>query len=339
MSEKLPALYIAVYYQGRYYGAVAGQQRGADGPKAGMDDKFRIGSVTKPMTATLAMLLASQGKLDLRANPSAYIPALKEKMYESYTKVTLMHLLCHAAGFPNPGTANSRRKKGETEEAFGRRARLEDTIDYFSAPPTVAIGRYSYSNNGYTALGAILEAVTGSSYERAMVENLFKPLGMENSGVGMPATAQSPNQPWYYPVKEGKEEAPLEPVPKNEQHPSAAPQGGVYTTIRDACTFMRAHVGWWNGQSGLLKGDALALYRSFPFGGVRTPVWETWQEGRFGTAITHNGQNADGRGAWDCTQMRIIPAAQFGVFVATTTGGKDMHRLANEIQYYFLGKP
>ncbi len=340
-QERLPALYVAVYYQGRCYGAVAGLQRGEGGPKAGLGDKFRIGSVTKPMTATLVMLLASQGKLDLKASPKTYLPALRERMDEGYGEVTLLHLLCHAAGLPNPGTTNARQKTGEGAETFARRARAEDAIDYFSAPPVIPIGHYAYSNNGYTALGAIIEATTGLSYERAMSDLLFKPLGMSNSGVGMPATAQAPNQPCYYPVKDGKEQAPLEPTPKNEQHPSAAPQGGVYTTVEDACTFMRAHVLWWNGQPGLLRSDVARVYRSFPFGGTRSPVWETWQEGRFGTAITHNGQNSDGRGAWDCTQMRIVPGAQFGVFIATTTGEKmtAIHRMANEVQAYFLGKP
>lgn len=341
-KERLPAAYAAVVHQGKFYGSVSGVLKVGAAPPATVRDRFRIGSVTKPMTSTLIMLLVADGVLRLDGSPRLYLPALTQTAHADYSNITLRHLLTHAAGLPSPGTGRSfPRKQGETAGEYAMRERRTNVVeDYFKSAPAGPIGRYSYSNNGYTILGAIAEAAMKSPYESLMKDRLFGALGMSRSGVGMPGRKGELTDPWYYPLKDGQPGSPVEPCVENDQSPSAAPQGCVYTTLEDSCRFMRAHIEWYRGREsvGLRRMLSREMFAA-PFSKDRNLAWQTWQEGRFGIALIHGGQNADYRGAWNTCQMRIIPGANAGVFVATTTKCDAVHSMVNEIQKLVLGDP
>lgn len=340
--ENIPAAYLAVVVRGQFYGAVSGTLKRDNEAPATMENRFRIGSVTKPMTSTLVLLLASNGKLSLDAHPSRYLPELTRTMHPGYRDITLRHLLTHTAGLPRPGTGRGfGRKAGETAEQYAVRERRTNLIEeYFKDAPAQAIGEYAYSNNGYTILGTIAEAATGIPYERLMVETLFRPLEMLRSGVGLPGTKGVLSEPWYYAVKDGREQPPFEPIPANNQGACASPNGGIYTSIADSCRFMQSHLRWYGRRNDAgMRADIRREMFEEPFGPKRNLAWQTWQEGRFGIALTHSGQNSDHRGPWQCSNMRIIPGADFGIFLTTTNGieGGKVHTAVNELQAYILG--
>jgi len=139
------------------------------------DTKFRLGSITKQFTATLIMQLVEQGKIDLHAPVTHYLPDYPARTGD---KITIHHLLNHTSGIP-----------GYTETpAFGQKARDPYTpaefiktfsgLDLFFEPGT----RFSYSNSGYFLLGVILEKITGQPYEKLLRERIFDPVGMNDSG-------------------------------------------------------------------------------------------------------------------------------------------------------------
>lgn len=343
-KEDIPAAYLAVYYQGKFYGSASGLlKRDADAP-ATLKNRFRIGSVTKPMTSTLILLLANDGVLDLNQSPVAYLPELAKTMHPGFKAITLRHLLAHAAGLPSPGTGRGfPRKPGESTEDYAvRERRTGVTEDYFRDAPTQPIGKYNYSNNGYVTLGAIAEAAAQTPHERLMRERVFLPLGMSASAIGMPGRKGVLAEPWYYPIKDGQAKDPIEPCAENDQGPCAVPQGCAYTSIEDSCRFMKAHISWYQERNFAgLKTRLCREMFALPHTKDRNLAWSIWQEGHFGTALTHTGQNADYRGAWNACNMRIIPNADTGIFLVVTDGREmgKLHTCVNDIQRLVLGNP
>ena len=138
------------------------------------DTKFRLASVTKQFTAMLIMQLVERGKISLDDPVVTYLPQYPKPQGE---KVTIRHLLTHTSGIHNYTFGLGTKEKREIVST-------EQLISKFSDKPLEFEpgSKYNYSNSGYVLLGAILEAVTGKRYEELIEENIFRPLGMLNSG-------------------------------------------------------------------------------------------------------------------------------------------------------------
>lgn len=136
------------------------------------DTVFDIGSITKQFTGAAILKLEMQGKLRTTDKISKYfkdVPADK-------ADITLHQLLTHSAGFVD-GLGRDYEKL--TRDELIQKA-LASKLQY--APGE----KHEYSNLGYSLLGAIIEMVTGKSYERYLRENLFKPAGMNKTGYMIP---------------------------------------------------------------------------------------------------------------------------------------------------------
>jgi CubicO group peptidase (beta-lactamase class C family) len=128
------------------------------------DSLFEIGSISKSLTAMALLQLCDQGRLDLHAPVTEYLPWFH--VPSDYDPITLHNLLSHTAGIIM-GTDFS------TEAHYEVWALRHTRV---TAPP----GTYfHYSNVGYKALGLILEEVLGQSYGRIIRERILDPLGMD----------------------------------------------------------------------------------------------------------------------------------------------------------------
>ena len=133
---------------------------------------IQIGSVTKPLTATLVLSLQDRGLLDVTDPLSVYLDGVPADK----AGITLHHLLTHTAGFPGA--------IGGDDEAVGREAYVERA---FARPLDRAPGAgYAYSNVGYALLAAVVETVTGQTYDDAL-QGLLRGVGMERTGYRLPA--------------------------------------------------------------------------------------------------------------------------------------------------------
>ncbi len=142
------------------------------------DTKFRLGSLTKQFTALLIMQLVEQGKLKLEGKITDYLTDYPKAAGD---KITIHHLLTHTSGIPNYtnfpsfNTINRNRyKPADFIKQFS-----DSTLEF---EPGSA---FAYSNSGYFVLGAIIEKVTGKTYEKVLQENIFTPLQMNNTGYDM----------------------------------------------------------------------------------------------------------------------------------------------------------
>jgi D-alanyl-D-alanine carboxypeptidase len=138
------------------------------------DTVFPICSISKPITATLVMMLMEEGLLDLDAPVRRYLPAFDA----ANDTITLRHLLTHTSGLANYN-ATERFLRHEGRLALPAAERLAFLL---AQPTEFAPGeRYAYCNTGYVLLGFVIEAVTGRGFREVLGERVFAPCGMDQS--------------------------------------------------------------------------------------------------------------------------------------------------------------
>jgi CubicO group peptidase (beta-lactamase class C family)/pimeloyl-ACP methyl ester carboxylesterase len=140
--------------------------------------RFRLGSVTKQFTATLILQLVQEGKLNLNGKITDYLTNYRK---ETGSQVSIHHLLTHSSGIPN---------YTDNESFFPNSVKPYSVTDfiriYCSGDLEFKPGaQFSYSNSGYFILGAILEKLTGKTYEQVLKERILEPLGMKQTGYDM----------------------------------------------------------------------------------------------------------------------------------------------------------
>jgi CubicO group peptidase (beta-lactamase class C family) len=134
---------------------------------------FQIGSITKTFTGTAAMRLVEQGKLDLDVPVRTYLPDLKLRDEDAAARVTLRHLFNHTGGWLGDYFADT----GLGDDALA--IMVKQLADL---PQWTPLGQlFSYNNAGFYIAGRVIEVVTGQTYEAAIKELIFDPLGLAES--------------------------------------------------------------------------------------------------------------------------------------------------------------
>ncbi|MEA2558930.1 MAG: hypothetical protein QOH06_434 [Acidobacteriota bacterium] len=140
------------------------------------DMVFEIGSVTKQFTAAAILLLAERGLLSVDDDVTRHLPD-----YPTHgQKITIDHLLTHTSGIP------SYTGLPEWMPRVREDLKVEQLVAMFKDKPLeFAPGeRWAYNNSAYILLGAIIEKVSGKTYEDFIEQEIFKPLGMTHSSYG-----------------------------------------------------------------------------------------------------------------------------------------------------------
>ena len=133
--------------------------------------KFRIGSISKPLTAAAVAQLYAEGRLDVDAPVQTYVPAFPEKR----APVTTRQLGAHLAGIRHyRGTEFLMRDHFDTV-ADGLAIFAADTLLF--EPGT----RYSYSSYGWNLISAVVEGASGEDFLSYMRRRVFVPLGMRHT--------------------------------------------------------------------------------------------------------------------------------------------------------------
>lgn len=140
------------------------------------DTRFMIGSVSKPITATLVLIQVQKGLLHLDSTVETYFPAFKNK---PAAKVTLRQLLSHTSGLPNYDVIKDFFPR-ISRQSFAREDYLKIFMD--SALAFAPGTRYAYSSWGYFTLACIVERVTKKPWAQALEDDIFKKLKMTHSG-------------------------------------------------------------------------------------------------------------------------------------------------------------
>lgn len=192
-----------------------------------LQTQFRVGSMNKMMTAVAAMQLVQAGKLRLDEPLGTYLKDYPNADVKS--KVTLHHLLTHTGG---------------TGDIFGpafseNRLQLRNVGDYLALYGTRGVqftpgAQHVYSNYGFMLLGAVIERVSGKSYDQHVAASVHAAAGMTATGAA-PEDSPVPGRSVGYMRQGGAlvSNAPTLPY-------RGTPAGGGYSTVGDFARFAHA---------------------------------------------------------------------------------------------------
>ena len=246
-------------------GVVGTRKRGTE-IAATLNDQWHLGSDTKAMTATLVAKLVEQGRLKWESTVADVFPDMSADFHPEARIITILQLLSHRSGLkPNPDLV-------VYGGADGAKERLRVVKDELSKAPKYKPGtHYEYSNLGYSIVGAITERITGKSWDQAMQEEVFGPLGMTSVGFGGTGTPGEVDQPWGH-TQDGQPVAGNGPAMDNP--PVLSPAGRVHCTIQDWAKFIADQLRGARGEPGC---SSLPRIRSFTPRrlGASTP-WVGW---------------------------------------------------------------
>ncbi len=188
---------------------------------------FRWASVSKGVAGTMVTKLAQQGKVQLDAPVVNYAPDLKLPAQAQY-RATVGHLLSHRVGLYRNAYDN---KLEEGQDPHFLRQTLGQ-LNLICPPGTC----WSYQNVAYDASSDIVANATGVSYEEAVRQQLFNPIGMTSASMSL--AALEANRSWARPHGAGGRALPL--VDTYYKVPAA---GGVNSNIKDLALWMVAQMG------------------------------------------------------------------------------------------------
>jgi CubicO group peptidase (beta-lactamase class C family) len=315
----VPAMAAAVVTSDgvKFVGAVGVRKRGTEVP-VGLDDLWHLGSDGKAMTSTLIARLVEQGKLRWDSTLAGIFPELAAQMNPEFSKVTLLELLSHRAGLP--ANIDLSEYQGDDVQAL----RLRVVRSELAKQPLNAPGaRFAYSNVGYIIAGAIVERITGQSWEDAISNQVFKPLQMNFAGFGGTGTPGEIDQPWPH-TTDGKPTG--ENGPAMDNPPVMGPAGRIHCSIQDWAKFIQDQLRGARGEAGtLLQPESYRTLQTPTFGGDYALGWivaqRSWAGGK---ALSHAGDNT-----MNCANVWIAPNRDFAILIGVNQSGDTAFRAAD----------
>ncbi len=296
-------------------------------------DQWHIGSVTKAMTATLAGILVEQSLITWDTTPDQVWPEYAATMQSQYRSATLVQLLAHQSGLPSDIAAipsiDLTRDAAPGSLVEKRRIWARELLEL---APANAVGDYLYSNAGYIVAGAMLETVVGVPWEELMVDRVFAPLGMADTGFGAPGTAGQLDQPWGH-RDNGPGLTAVPPGPDADSQRAIGPAGNVHTTMADYALFMFTHLEGERGIPGLVSTDTYRFLHA-PVGGSDYALgWNVddrhpWAQGPL---LFHLGTNL----RW-IANAGIIPGLNAGVLIVTNAADENAAEASDELANLLL---
>jgi beta-lactamase class C len=188
---------------------------------------FRWASVSKGVASTMVGKLAEQGKVNLDAPVANYAPGLKLPASTEY-RATVRDLLSHRLGLYRNALDN---KLEEGRQPAALRQELA-TLNLICAPGTC----WSYQNIAYDASSDIVRRATGMTYQDAVRQQLFDPIGMTSASVTRDGLMSA--RSWARPHSVGRR-----PLEVQEPYYLVPAAGGVNSNIKDLALWMIAQAG------------------------------------------------------------------------------------------------
>lgn len=190
---------------------------------------FRWASVSKGVAADMVAKLAAEGRLSLYEPVSRYSASLRLPAGNEH-KASVSDLLSHRLGLFSHANDSKLEDGGNAQYLRGDLASLNAIC-----PPGSC---HSYQNVAYDAASEIVEKVTGKTYEQAVREQLFMPLGMTSATMTRDGLVGAKS--WAKPHRGGKNSKPVEVTDSYYRVPAA---GGVNSSIKDLALWMQAQMG------------------------------------------------------------------------------------------------
>lgn len=197
------------------------------------ETRFHIGSMAKMFTAVAIARQVEEGRLRFDTRLIEVLPDYPDP--EAARAITIAHLLSHSSGISLPYVEPTTPRDIDPD-------RVDDAVPAIAAQPLAFApgSRSSYSNEGYTVLGAVLEAVTGQTYYEVIQQTVFDPAGMADTAFDRPGPLATGVAVGY---RYAADDA-LGVMPREPNTPflldRGGPSGGAYSTVGDLTAFLNA---------------------------------------------------------------------------------------------------
>ncbi|MGY1708594.1 serine hydrolase domain-containing protein [Geodermatophilus sp. SYSU D00758] len=216
---------------------------------------FRVGSLTKVLTAVAVMQQVERGRVDLDAPAADHLRAFRlVPARADFRPATVRHLLTHSAGVgywrrrsdlllhPGVGSGDTARSIVPLAEYY------KDGLPVDVQPGT----RWAYSNHGFAALGQLVADVSGEPLDRYLRQHVFAPLGMADTDLLLTERLRAQLATGYV-LRRGR----LAAVRFREVPTPGS--GGVYSTASDLARFVAALLRGGAGEHGrVLAAESVA---------------------------------------------------------------------------------
>ena len=308
----VPGLALAIVYKDQLiYGKGYGYRDVAKKLPVDTRTMFPIASNTKLFTATAALMLQEEGKLNLDKPVRNYMPSLNFYNDELNTKVTLRDMLSHRTGLP--------RYDGIwVASPFTRKETISKVA--FMKPQLGFREGYIYNNMMFASVGAVMETVTGKAWEEIIREKIFRPLKMQSTCFTDEEMIKTNNYSLSY--FEPDSTTRLLPETYMAQSEALGPAGTIKSNMEEMSHWMIAQLnnGKYNGQQAI---SSTAIQQTLVPNNIadKQGRWDELSNSLYGlgrTIQTYKGYKiATHTGSIDgfYSNLTFVPGQQLAVFM------------------------
>ncbi len=176
-QKEVPGAALAIAHNGEIvYERGYGVKHRETGGEVGANTLFRIGSITKMMTAAAVMQQVERGKVHLEDSVTSFVPEFEVSGPWPASAIHIRHLLTHSSGFPDRlyfSDVDGPRGPHALSEWAGNQERV-----YLYAPPGAF---WNYSNPNFSLAGLVVERASDQQYAAYMKQQVWQPAGLELS--------------------------------------------------------------------------------------------------------------------------------------------------------------
>lgn len=273
-----PALAAAVITSDSIDVYASGLRRAGTGDRVTRGDAFAIGSDAKAMLATLVAREVERGRLRWDTTIEEVLPGAASAGRPEYRGVTISDLLDHRSGIVQlitqaelTGVPELRGSVVAQRRQFARWALRQAPV----GPPGTTV---AYSNAAYVVAAAMLERVTGRSFEQLLQQHLLGPLGI-HATFGWPGAGHRSDAPWGHELVDGRL-VPADPDDATKLAPEwINPAGNLSLDTRDFARFVQLHLRGLRGTATLLDPATFQRLHTPAEGYYYTSGWAVIGEG------------------------------------------------------------
>lgn len=304
-----PGVAVAVVVDGQlFYQQGYGLKKRGEADPVTPQTVFRIGSVTKMMTAAAVMQQVEAGRIDLGDPVTRLIPDFSIAPPWRGEQITVHHVLTHTSGFPDVFFS--------LDDETGDEVLAEWVEGQGSMPLQAAPGAFwNYSNPNFMIAGLLAERASGMPYQQYVEENVWAPAGMATTTFDPNAVMQAGDWSWghYTDPNSGFE---FKYEPNDYDNSAVAPAGYAFSTASDLAHWATLMM---EGGHGVISPESAATmqshqvfldYSSDQFYGLGV-FSETFN----GVELKQHGGNIPGWG----TMLIWVPERNFAVAVLANT--------------------
>jgi CubicO group peptidase (beta-lactamase class C family) len=301
------------------------------------DAIFQLHSMTKPVVAMAAMILAEEGKLSIQDPVEKHLPEFRgqrvlegDRLRKPSRLVTIRDLMTHTSGMaPNPPPSIGE-LHGALHKTLAEVVLVESQTPLDFDPGT----KWQYSNPGIASLARVVEVVGGMPFEAFLETRIFAPLGMKDTHIYPPKEKWN-RMPTAYILKDGK---PLkytaDPLGEGAMKFRAGakyplPEGGLYSTASDLFLLyqMMLNGGQLNGKRILSRHSVETMTKvhtgTLPTNGPGMGYGLAWAVAR-DSAAAPLSEGTYGHGGRYGTYCFIDPKRDMiGIFMIHREGGSE----------------